>query len=172
MSMDDVIMTITITTWCCGLFFELFFLLKFKLEILHKYYVDKSVSLEHIVSWWHHGGVIGLSSSLYLHYDITWMWWFNCFGASQIRKLGAQKFLHPNSYQDTMVHFKVITYFNRRNFRERNFREVKNSRNFLDKLSRIEGFKYFREINFREWRNFSIILDILWGKRGLFSRKS
>ena len=39
-------------------------------------------------------------------------------------------------------------YFNRRNFRE-----SKNSRIFLDKLSQVDKSKKFREINFREWRN-------------------
>ena len=38
-------------------------------------------------------------------------------------------------------------------FIRRNFRESKNSRIFLDKLSRFDKSKKFREINFREWRN-------------------
>ena len=46
-----------------------------------------------------------------------------------------------------------IEYFNWRNFRERNFRESKNSQFFLDKLSRFDKWKKFRELNYREWRN-------------------
>ena len=44
--------------------------------------------------------------------------------------------------------FMLLKYFIRRNFRE-----SKNSRIFLDKLSRFDKSKKFREINFREWRN-------------------
>ena len=38
---------------------------------------------------------------------------------------------------------KVSKYFNRINFREIKFREVKNSRNFLDLISRMADFKNF-----------------------------
>ena len=52
------------------------------------------------------------------------------------------------SIYQNMIIYNYNTYFNRRNFRE-----SKNSRIFLDKLSRFYKSKKFREINFREWRN-------------------
>ena len=53
-------------------------------------------------------------------------------------------------------HFK---YFTPRNFCKRNFREVKNSWNLLDKHSQIGKATNFSEINFREWRNWYISRD-------------
>ena len=42
-------------------------------------------------------------------------------------------------------------YFNRINFRETKFHEVKNSRNFLDLISQMSSSKNFAWNSFREW---------------------
>ena len=75
--------------------------------------------------------------------------------------------MHFNKKKNNLQ-FRDNVYFIRRNFRERNFREVKNSRIFLDKLSRMKKLINFREINFREWRNFLSNLGHFLENKGIF----
>ena len=56
-------------------------------------------------------------------------------------------------------------------FIRRNFREKKNSRNFLDKLSRMKEYKNFPEINFHEWQNCEIFARLTFASKDFTIRK-